>query len=88
MATTRKGTNFKEFAATLRYPPLKFEDGATTDPLQTPRAQFLKDFATNVLRDILDDIKENGLDHYANEYNKKPFKNFAQKVIRYKWSYC
>ena len=80
MATSRKGTNFKEFAATLRYPPLRFEDGTTTDPLQTPRAQFLKDFATNVLNDILRDIKEDGLEYYANQYNEQPFKNYAQKV--------
>ena len=80
MATSRKGTNFKEFAATLRYPPLQFDNPATTDPLQTPRAQFLKDFATNVLNDVLNDIKEDGLETFANEYNKQPFKAYAAKV--------
>ena len=80
MPISKKGTNFKEFAATLRYPPLQFDNPNTTDPLQTPRAQLLKNFATDVLSDVLDDMKENGLEFYANEYNKKPFKNYKQKV--------
>jgi len=80
MPISKKGTNFKEFAATLRYPTLQFDNPNTTDPLQTPRAQFLKNFASNVVNDVLNDIKENGLEFYANEYNKKPFKNYKQKV--------
>ena len=80
MPISKKGTNFKEFAATLRYPPLQFDNPNTTDPLQTPKAQFLKNFATDVVNDVLNDIKENGLEFYANEYNKKPFKNYKQKV--------
>jgi hypothetical protein len=80
MPASRKGTNFKEFASTLRYPPLQFDNPATSDPLQTPRAQFLKDFAVGVVNDILKDIKEDGLEVFANEYNKAPFKAYTQKI--------
>jgi hypothetical protein len=79
MATSRRGTNFKEFAATLRYPPIQIEN-QSSDPLATPRAQFLKDFAVNVLNDVLKDLKEEGLEQYANEYNKHPFKSYLEKV--------
>jgi hypothetical protein len=79
MATSRRGTNFKEFAATLRYPPIQVEN-QSSDPLATPRAQFLKDFAINVLNDVLKDLKEQGLEEYANEYNKHPFSNYKEKI--------
>ena len=80
MPNSKKGTNFKEFAATLRYPPLQFDNPSKSDPLQTPGGQFLTNFASNVVNDIITDIQENGLEFYANKYNKKPFKNYKQKL--------
>ena len=79
--SNKKGTNFKEFAATLRYPPIQYDPvNNGQDPLQAPRAKFLKDFATQVLNDVLKDLKEQELQPFANEYNKKPFKSYAEKI--------
>jgi hypothetical protein len=79
MPTSRKGMNFKEFASTLRYPPLEFEQKGG-DPLQTPAADFLKQFAVGTINSIMDDLKENSLEAEQNRYNKKVFKTYKEKI--------
>ena len=79
--SNKKGTNFKEFAATLRYPPIQYDPvSSSNNPLQAPRTRFLKDFATQVLNDVLQDLREQGLEPFANEYNKNPFKSYSDKI--------
>lgn len=79
--SNKKGTNFKEFAATLRYPPIQYDPvSSSNNPLQAPRTRFLKDFATQVLNDVLQDLREQGLEPFANEYNRNPFKSYSDKI--------
>ena len=87
MPNTRKGTNFKEFASTMRNPPLEFDNPNTPGPFSTPRGELLKSFGSEFQSEFLKSVGEwdinlangkilvNGKDE-----SKSVFKNLAQKV--------
>ena len=87
MPTTRKGTNFKEFASTMRNPPLQFDNPSTPGPFSTPRGELLKGLGAEFQNEFLKSVGEwdinlatgkiivNGKDE-----SKSVFKNLAQKI--------
>ena len=87
MPNSRKGTNFKEFASTMRYPPLEFDNPNSSGPFSTPRAQLLGGIASEVRNEFLKSIFESEIDFVngkvllnGQDDSKSVFKNLGLKL--------